>query len=162
MVEEIPSCPTNIVKMTKSLAPTFKKGVKPEDKPVVPKAEETSKKTSAKLNCSIGALPHIVSIEVKAATVVIPTMSKEIIKTRKAEITVSFGILRLKILMSLRPRNLLQTANKIIAKVVVLIPPAVDEGALPINIITEKVIKVVSVKACKWVVENPAFRVEKE
>ena len=162
MVDEIPSCPMNMVRIKKSWVPMFNIGVTPADRPVVPKAEATSKKMSVKFISSLGTLPHMVSNDVMAIKETMTTIIMEIIKTKNEEITVSFGILRLKILMSLLPLNFDQTAKIIIAKVVVRIPPAVDEGAEPMNIITEKIISEVWVKNCKLVVANPAFLVEKE
>lgn len=65
-------------------------------------------------------------------------------------------------LTSSLPRILFHNPITTNAKVVVLIPPPVDEGAEPINIKTAKINDVIGDKSAALMVENPALRVERE
>ena len=58
----------------------------------------------------------------------------EITKSIKASIAIFLSIVWLKKIISFRPHNLFQIVTKISAIVVTRIPPAVDDGAPPINI----------------------------
>lgn len=60
------------------------------------------------------------------------------------------------------PRILLHIPATAIPSVVVRIPPAVEEGAEPINIRIEKIKMVVGERSPSRIVENPALRVENE
>lgn len=57
---------------------------------------------------------------------------------------------------------MLHSPTTITPSVVVRIPPAVEEGAEPMNIITENNEMVVGDKSPRRIVENPALRVDIE
>ena len=125
--------------------------VRPVERPVVPKADETSKNISSNLTVDSSCPPYSFSDETITRVPTNTRMNDPSI-TANALVTVSFGILLLNTLTCVLPLILDHRPRTMIASVVVLIPPAVDDGAEPMNI---------SIEYRKWVPgENSPIGIE--
>ena len=121
----VPKRPINITMSIVILLTIDNEAVRFRDSPTVEKADTTSK-----IAYCVGNLgSNIDSTTTPRAT----TTSDEKIMIN-ARLMDCFAMVRWRISMWSRPRNVLITFNKAMAKVVVLIPPAVDIGEPPIHI----------------------------
>ena len=159
-VDETPSCPISINKNSVNFDAIDRSGVRPVDNPVVPKADVTSKITCIKL-LSVDLPPNSCNDErvIKEATA---TRNIDETKTTVDLTTVSCGILLLNALTVFLPLIFDQIDRTTIAIVVVLMPPAVEEGAEPMNIIIQYWKSVADDSVLILIVANPAFLVDIE
>ena len=114
--------------------------VRPLDRPVVPNAEVTSNITSTMVYACPSALTPADAKEVETDITARMFSIKAVEATTKASLTELFGIALLKADVWSLFFIYDQMVKKIIPMVVLRIPPAVDDGPEPINIIIERTI----------------------
>ena len=145
----VPKRPINITISIVILLTIDSEAVRFSDKPTVENAETTSKIAYCVGNFG----SKMESITTPKAT----TMSDEKMMIN-ARLMDCFAMVRWRISIWSRPRKVLITLSKAIAKVVVLIPPAVDIGEPPIHIYIIIITTEILVNAPILNEENPAVR----
>jgi hypothetical protein len=135
-------------------------GVTPVDRPVVPKAEATSKNASHELKYVCP--PEYIASSTDDRSISVPPaiMNNDTTVATSAALTVDFGIRLLNINTLSLPLEVAHIVAITIASVVVLTPPAVDAGEEPANIMNDHRNLVLPWNILIGIVANPAFLVE--